>query len=228
MSPVNPLAHWVITYGCKLGLEMLCDIQKENWESIPRQGPLIAYTNHSGMLEAPLLYTQLQPRPQLTALAKVESWDNWFLNYVFSLWQIIPIRRGEADMTALRSSLEKLAQGYILGISPEGTRSKDGKLLRAHGGITLLALKANAPLLPIAHWGGEHFGSNVKRLRRSRVHLRVGRPFRLDTGGARVNQDMRQQIADEMMYQIAAMLPEEYRGEYSDLENASAHFLRFA
>lgn len=228
MPPVNPLAHTIITYGCKWGLEALCDIHKENWQSIPKQGPLILYANHSGMLEAPLLYTQLQPRPKLTAIAKIESWENTFLRYVFNLWQIIPIRRGEADLQALRRALDMLAEDYILGISPEGTRSKNGKLLRAHGGISLLALKAQAPLVPVAHWGGENFGSNIKRLRRTSVHLRVGPAFRLDTGGERVNQEMRQQIADEMMYQIAALLPEEYRGEYSDLENASTRFLRFA
>jgi len=228
MSKVNPIAHWVITYGCKLGLVIMCRIHKENWESVPREGPLITITNHTGMLEAPMMYTQLQPRPKLTALAKIESWDNWFLKMVFNLWEIIPIRRGEADREALRKSLEMIEQGYIFGMSPEGTRSKNGTLLRAHSGVAVLALKTGAPLLPIVHWGGEDFSKNLKRRRRTDFFIRVGKPFRLDAGGGHVTQEIRQQMADEMMYQVAKLLPEKYRGEYTDLENATEKYLRFA
>jgi 1-acyl-sn-glycerol-3-phosphate acyltransferase len=221
------IARWIVTYGCKLGLEVMCRIRKENWESIPHEGPLLAYANHTGMVEAPVMYTQLQPRPKTTALAKVETWDNWFLNWVFNLWEIIPIRRGEADMDALRKSLEMLEKGYILGISPEGTRSRNGKLLRAHGGVAMLALKSGAPLIPVAHWGGENFGANVKKFKRTDFNIRVGRQFYLDDHGQRVSKEIRQQMADEMMYQLAKLLPEEYRGEYSDIENATEKYLRF-
>jgi 1-acyl-sn-glycerol-3-phosphate acyltransferase len=221
------IARWIVTYGCKLGLEVMCRIRKENWESIPHEGPLLAYANHTGMVEAPVMYTQLQPRPKTTALAKVETWDNWFLNWVFNLWEIIPIRRGEADMDALRKSLEMLEKGYILGISPEGTRSRNGKLLRAHGGVAMLALKSGAPLIPVAHWGGENFGANVKKFKRTDFNIRVGRQFFLDDHGQRVSKEIRQQMADEMMYQLAKLLPEEYRGEYSDIENATEKYLRF-
>jgi 1-acyl-sn-glycerol-3-phosphate acyltransferase len=221
------IARWIVTYGCKLGLEVMCRIRKENWDRIPHEGPLLAYANHTGMVEAPIMYTQLQPRPKTTALAKVETWDNWFLNWVFNLWEIIPIRRGEADMDALRKSLEMLEKGYILGISPEGTRSRSGKLLRAHGGVAMLALKSRAPLIPVAHWGGENFGRNVKKFKRTDFNIRVGRQFYLDDHGQRVSKEIRQQMADEMMYQLAKLLPEEYRGEYSDMENATETYLRF-
>jgi len=219
--------RWIVTYGCKLGLEILCRIRKENWESIPKEGPLLVYGNHTGRVEAPIMYTQLQPRPKTTALAKVEAWNNWFLNWVFSLWEIIPIRRGEVDMEALRKCLEMLEKGYILGISPEGTRSRSGKLIRAQGGVAMLALKSRAPLLPVAHWGGENFSVNIKKLKRTDFNIHVGKKFYLDDHGQRVTKEIRQQMADEMMYQLAKLLPEEYRGEYSDLENATETYLRF-
>jgi 1-acyl-sn-glycerol-3-phosphate acyltransferase len=221
------LMHWIVTYGCKFGLEVMCRIDARELKKVPMTGPLIAYTNHTGMVEAPLMYTQLQPRKKITALAKVETWDNRFLNWVFTLWDIIPIHRGEADMVAMRKSLEALEKGYILGISPEGTRSREGKLLRAHGGIAMLALHSSAPLQPIAHWGGENYGRNVKRFKRTNFDIRVGRIFHLDPRGERVTKDVRQQMADEMMYQLARLLPESYRGEYSDLENATEKYLRF-
>jgi 1-acyl-sn-glycerol-3-phosphate acyltransferase len=121
-----------------------------------------------------------------------------------------------------------LEKGYILGISPEGTRSREGKLLRAHGGIAMLGLHSGAPLQAVAHWGGENFGSNVKKFKRTDFHVRVGPIFYLDAHGERISKEIRQQMADEMMYQLAKLLPEEYRGEYSDPENATEKYLRFA
>jgi len=221
------LMRWIVTYACKLGLDVMCRIDAREMKKVPQTGPLIAYTNHTGMVEAPILYTQLQPRKKITALAKVETWNNRFLNWVFTLWDIIPIHRGEADMVAMRKSLEALEKGYILGISPEGTRSREGQLLRAHGGIAMLALHSGAPLQPIAHWGGENYGRNVKKFKRTNFDIRVGSIFYLDARGERVTKDVRQKMADEMMYQLARLLPESYRGEYADLENATEKYLRF-
>jgi 1-acyl-sn-glycerol-3-phosphate acyltransferase len=219
---------WIVTYLCKFGLEVICRIDARELKKVPLTGPLITYTNHTGMVEAPILYTQLQPREKLTALAKIETWDSWFLNWVFTLWGIIPIHRGEADMVAMRKALDVLEDGYVLGISPEGTRSREGKLLRAHGGIAMLALHSGAPLQPVAHWGGEHFGSNVKHFKRTHFDIRVGPIFYLDARGERVSKDIRQQMSDEMMYQLAKLLPAENRGEYADLDNATEKYLRFA
>ena len=221
------LMQWIVTYGCKLGLEVMCRIDAKELQKVPQTGPLIAFTNHTGMVEAPLLYTQFVPRKKLTAIAKIETWDNWFLNWVFTLWNIIPIRRGEADMAAMHKSLDMLGKGYILGISPEGTRSREGKLLRARGGIAMLGLHSKAPLQAVAHWGGENFGRNVKKFKRTDFNVRVGPIFYLDAHGERVSKEVRQQMADEMMYQLAKLLPVEYRGEYSDLENATEKYLRF-
>jgi len=220
-------AQWFVTYACKLGLEIMCDIDARELEKVPMTGPLISYANHTAMVEAPLVFTQLQPRP-VTGLAKIETWENKFLGWVFDLWEIIPVKRGEADMEAMRRSLDALKQGRILGISPEGTRSKTGALIRAHAGLAMLALKSGAPLQPVAHWGGEDFGKNVKKFKRTPFHVRVGPVFYLDSQGEKVTREIRQQMADEMMYQLAKLLPESYRGEYSDLENATDKYLRYA
>ena len=221
------LMEWIVTYGCKLGLDVICKIDAKEISKVPQTGPLILYTNHTGTVEAPIMYTQLQPREKVTALAKVETWDNWFLNWVFTLWGIIPLHRGEADMEAMRKALAVLEKGYILGISPEGTRSREGKLLRAHGGIAMLALHSGAPLQPMAHWGGENFGRNVNQFKRTSFSVRVGPIFNLDAHGEKVTKEIRQKMADEMMYQLAKLLPVENRGEYSDLENGSENYLRF-
>jgi 1-acyl-sn-glycerol-3-phosphate acyltransferase len=214
----------LITNVMKFGLHILCRIDAPDLNKLPKCGPLIIYGNHTGSIEVPVLFGEIFPRP-LTGWAKVESWDNWFLNFIFTLWQGIPIHRGEADLSALKKAMKALNEGCIFGISPEGTRNKTGKLIRAKPGIVLLALQAKVPIMPIAHWGGENFLPNLKRFKRTDFHIRVGEPFRINTNESRISGDVRQEIADEMMYRLAALLPEDYRGEYSDLEKATGKYL---
>jgi len=220
MRPV----FWFINTFVKIGTTILCRIDAPELQKVPKQGPLIIYSNHTGQVEVPLMFTHLQPRP-ITGIAKVETWDGRFLRFIFNLWEAIPIRRGEADMVAMRKSLEALEKGMILAIAPEGTRNKTGVLIKAYPGVITLALRSEAPLLPIAHWGGENFLSNLKRLKRTDFHIRVGEPFKLDPGEGRVTREKRQQMVDEMMYRLAALMPEYYRGAYSDLENATDEYI---
>lgn len=220
MRPV----FWFVTSVVKAGTAILCRIDAPNLDEVPKHGPLIVYSNHTGQIEVPLFYSHLQPR-RMTGIAKVESWDGWFLRWIFNLWGAIPIRRGEADLEAMRKSLEALENGSILAIAPEGTRNKNGQLIKAHPGAITLALRSGAPLLPVAHWGGEQFLPNLKRLQRTDFHIRVGEPFKLEPGPERVTRDVRQQMADEMMYRLSAMLPEYYRGAYADLGNATETYI---
>jgi 1-acyl-sn-glycerol-3-phosphate acyltransferase len=220
MKPV----YWFVTNAVRLATGLMCRIDAPNLQKVPKSGPLIVCSNHTGQIEIPLMYSHLQPRP-LKGIAKVETWDNWFLHWVFNLWEAIPIHRGEADMTAIRMSLDALKKNQILVIAPEGTRNKTGVLKKAQPGVITLALRSGAPLLPVVHWGGENFLSNLKRLKRTDFHIRVGEPFRLVPGNSRVTKEVRQQMVDEMMYRLAAMLPEYYRGAYSDLENATEKYI---
>ena len=219
MRPV----FWFVTTAVKVGTSVVCHIDAPDLHKVPKRGPLIMYSNHTGQIEVPLIYAHLQPRPT-TGIAKVETWDNWFLHWVFDLWGAIPIRRGEADMAAMRMSLEALKNNEIFVIAPEGTRNKTGILIKAQPGVITLALRSGAPLLPVAHWGGENFSKNIKRLKRTDFHIRVGEPFKLDPGNERVTREVRQKMVDEMMYRLAALLPEYYRGAYADLENATGKY----
>lgn len=192
-------------------------------EKIPAKGPLIIITNHTGQVEVPVFATMLQPR-KITGWGKAEAFENLFLNWVFGAWDIIPVHRGEADMTALKSAFRMLEEGRIFGVAPEGTRNKTGILRRGLPGAAILALKSGAPVIPVVHWGGEVYLKNLKRFKRTDFHVRIGEPFYVRAEG-KVTGDMRQEIVDEMMYKIAAIMPEEYRGEYSDMSKSSEKFL---
>jgi 1-acyl-sn-glycerol-3-phosphate acyltransferase len=216
----------VTSFFTRMGMEAVYRVEKTELTEVPHHGPLIAVINHTGQVEAPLFYCQLYPR-HLSALAKVEHWDSAFLAWVFILWEIVPVRRGEADMDAMKKSLDVLERGYIFGMAPEGTRNRTGVLARAQPGVAPLALHSRAPVLPMAHWGGEKLRENLRRLRRTDFHIRVGRAFQLDARGERVTRDIRQQMADEIMYQVAKLLPREYRGAYADIANATQDYIRF-
>ncbi len=215
-----------VTAGCRFGLSFAYRVVKEGWDRVPMTGPLIVYGNHSGAIEVPLYYVHLRPRP-ITGIGKTELWDKKFVAWIMRVWGIIPVRRGESDMDAMRKSIEAIKSGKVFGIAPEGTRSKTGALIKAHPGIVTLSIHSGSPLIPIAHWGGENREADAKRWRRTEFRMRAGRPFRFKAPGGSVNKETRQAMADEAMYQLAALLPEKYRGEYWDLSKATERYLEF-
>src|SRR5215475_9866635 len=112
---------WIV----KVSTQFLCRIDARDIEKIPMRGSLIVISNHTGQLEVAVFFGQLQPRP-ITGWAKMEAWDNAFLNWLFTLWGLIPVRRGEGDTSAMKRALQALEEGYIFGLAPEGTRNKTG------------------------------------------------------------------------------------------------------
>jgi 1-acyl-sn-glycerol-3-phosphate acyltransferase len=222
------LAYRIVTSSIKSLTRILCRIDDAQLVRVPERGPLIVITNHINFLEGPVIYTHLQPR-EMTGFVKAEHVGHpFFGTLLFTLWKGIPLRRGEADTTAFRQALQALEEGQILAVAPEGTRSGHGRLQWGHPGVAFLALRSGVPVLPVVSHGGEAFWDNLSRLRRTDFHIVVGQPFHLDDRGVKVTRQVRQQMADEIMYQMAALLPPAYRGVYSDLSAATETHIRFA
>lgn len=192
-----------------------CVVDDSELVKVPAKGPLILAANHVNFLDAPIFFTHLQPR-LITALVKEETWNNPFLGALFSLWGGIPIKRGELDLKAFARSRECLKNGQILAVAPEGTRSRNGHLQKGHPGIAMIALKTNTPILPVAFYGGELIWDNLHRLIRTPFHIKVGDIFTIDPMTPLNDRELRQEITDQIMLQIALLLPERYRGVYSD------------
>ena len=220
------LTFRVVNTTIKSLTHVLCRIDDSQLSMVPRHGPLILVANHINFLEVPVVFTHLQPRP-VTGFVKSETWDNRAMAYLFNLWGGIPLRRGEADVTAYHLALEALMKGKIVAVAPEGTRSGNGQLQRGNPGIVTLALRSGAPVLPMAYYGSEQFRRNIVRLRRTDFCIRVGRPFHVQSSDAKAIRQIRQAITDEIMYQLATLLPVPYRGVYSDLEAATQNYLHF-
>jgi 1-acyl-sn-glycerol-3-phosphate acyltransferase len=222
---VNPLLP-VAVFIQRVLVGIACRVHDAELVKVPDAGPLIAVGNHATFLEVPVLLSHLHPR-KVTGMAKIEAWKSPVLRLMYGIYRAVPVRRGEGDMNALNLSIERLKEGYILAVAPEGTRSYSGVLQQARAGIALLAVRSGAPVMPFAHFGGENMWNNLKRLKRTDFHLRVGNPFKIDLHGERMNKENSQVISDEIMYQIAAMLPPQYRGYYGQLDQATEKYLHF-
>ena len=220
------IAFRMVNFTIKGITRAACMVDDAELVKIPMQGPLILAVNHVNFLDAPIFMTHLQPR-NVTALVKEETWKNPFMGALFNLWGGIPIKRGEVDRNAYNLARTSLNEGKILAIAPEGTRSKNGRLQIGHPGITMIAVKTNTPILPVAFYGGELIWDNIHRLVRTPFHIRVGKIFTLDPELSLNDRDLRQKATDQIMYQVADLLPEKYRGVYSDFSKVDTSFFHF-
>lgn len=204
-------------------IRIFCSVDDKAIKSIPMDGPMIIYFNHINFLDAPLFQVFLQPR-MVIGFAKKETWDTPLFRFIANTYDTISVDRGTADLKAFREVANTMKKGQFICMAPEGSRSNTGILQEGKAGIVTMALTTGAPLLPLVHSGTENLWKNMKRFRRTRIKFEAGKPFTL-TPVKRTNSDIRKKIIDEMMYQMAVLLPEDMRGVYSDLSKMSSEYL---
>lgn len=221
MKPYAGIVNWVL----QAFFRVICRLDIAALNRVPHQGPLILVANHVSFLEVPIVRASLHPR-SVIGLTKAQTYKNPLFNFLFNVWGGIPIERGTIDRTALKACRDTLAAGNILAVLPEGTRSGDGRLQQGKPGIVLLAAQTSAPLLPVTCWGAEHFWDNLRHFRRTPFHVCVGRPFVVDTQGEGLSKEVRQRITDEIMFKLAELLPEQYRGVYPNPEQVIYRYLK--
>ena len=192
---------------------ILCKLDIDDIQKLPALGPALLVMNHINFLEAPFFATFLA-HTKLAALSKKENLSSPMYRYFTSIWHAIPIDRGGVDTESFNRCLAWVGDKGLLGLAPEGTRSKTGILQQGKAGVAMLAQKAGVPVYPMAHWGAEDFWRNLKSFRRSPFHLRVGAPYMIEPAGS-MTKTVRQEVADEIMQSIAVLMPEQYRGVYA-------------
>ncbi len=199
----------------ELLLNLLTVRHLEGRSDLPGRGPCIVVANHLSFLDAVLVFALIGGE-DLTAWA-AEKWEN---NLIFGtflrLGNAVFVQRGQVDRAALEHAAEWLRAGKVFGMAPEGTRSKDGGLGRARPGVAYLASVVDCPIVPIAHWGTETTMSAWLHLRRPRIEIRVGPPFRLPALDAADRSGSLRRNADEVMCHLAALMPAERRGAYAE------------
>jgi 1-acyl-sn-glycerol-3-phosphate acyltransferase len=181
-------------------------------EHVPRTGAVLVVGNHVGTVE-PALTGAFIPRRDVYYMAKSDLFRHPFLGWLFRHNHVFPVVRDSADRGALRRALEVLADGHVLLVYPEGTRSWDGQLIgETHGGAGFIARHSGAPVVPVASWGSERVIPRGSWLpRRADVEVRVGEPFRLPASTPDASRLSNREAAAAMMERVIALLPEERR-----------------
>jgi 1-acyl-sn-glycerol-3-phosphate acyltransferase len=181
-------------------------------ENVPEKGPYIIVCNHLSRFDPPLLLTVLPCRATVLA---ADKYRKSIFGPLLSSMGAIFIRRGEVDRKALRECLAVLERGGILGVAPEGTRSRTKALQKGRKGVAYLVSRAGVPILPIAVTGTEKIAKAFMRLKRAEVRVVIGKSFTLPAK-SKVRSRELEEFTDLIMRRIAELLPEEYRGVYKN------------
>lgn len=172
-------------------------------DNIPADGPFIIAANHIHALD-PIMVAIIVPH-HVSFMAKEEVMHSRLLGWLVKHVGSFPVKRGKADVQAIRRALGVLAAGNVLGIFPEGTRSKTGEVQAAFAGTAMLAAHADVPIVPVALHGKYHFGSVFR--------VNVGAPIRITSAIAgKPTSEERAEGTKMTMQHIAALLAE-CRGE---------------
>ena len=151
-------------------------------EHVPSSGPLVVAGNHAGVLDGPLVFAWT-PRPA-TFLVKSEAFGLAAVGRGLDWIGQVPVHRGRPDRAALARCRDVLARGGVVGVFPEGTRGS-GEVDEVQHGVATIALRAGAPVLPVATVGtAAAFPREARRpVWRAPVELHFGEPFALDAEG---------------------------------------------
>lgn len=198
-------------------LGLATEIEVYGKEYVPSSGSFVLATNHLGVLDIVMPAYVFHRSDMFIMVAekwKKQAWVRWLgnnLNFVY-------IDRFNPDLPALREVMTRMKDGQVLIIAPEGTRSRTGALIEAKAGVSYLAAKLGYPIVPAALAGtaDKTFFDNLRHLRKTHVILRANEQFTLPPLPVKDRDEALQRYTDEIMCQIAALLPEEYRGVYAD------------
>jgi 1-acyl-sn-glycerol-3-phosphate acyltransferase len=207
----------VLKFIFKPLFQLLFDVKISGRENIPTDSSYIIAYNHISVFEPPFILAFWPEFPE--ALAGHDVWDRTGIQgTMVKFFGAIPVKRGEYDRESMETMLTALRGGRPLMLSPEGGRSHDIGMRRAHPGIAYLVDRADVPVVPVAIVGthDNSFKEAISAKRRPPFELRIGEPFRLPaiTEKGKARREARQRNADQVMLHIGAMLPEKYHGVY--------------
>jgi 1-acyl-sn-glycerol-3-phosphate acyltransferase len=173
---INYLWYCLWRAACRMLCRVFFEPKVFNLNSIPEKGGFLLLSNHQSFLD-PMLSANALKR-QCCFAARDNLFEIPIFGRLVRSFNAIPIRRGQADLTAMRMFLEKLRDGYGLVLYPEATRTRDGKIAEIKPGLSLLARKANVPIVPSVIDGAYEAWPRHKKLFSSgKVYVTYGKPI---------------------------------------------------
>ncbi|GAA0206475.1 MULTISPECIES: lysophospholipid acyltransferase family protein [Glutamicibacter] len=203
-------------------LKIFFRIDLTGTEHVPPTGAAILASNHLSVSDSVFLPASLE-RP-VVFLAKDEYFNGTGLKGRFTAWFFrsinqLPMDRsgGAKSAQSLASAAGALAEGKLLGIYPEGTRSPDGRLYRAKLGVAKLALESGAQVIPVAMIDTHKVQPIGRRIPRpGRIGIRIGQPLDFsDRRGQAQDSQVLRQVADEIREAIGQLSGQQYVDVYA-------------
>ena len=208
-----PPVYWGLTYLLRGLLWVVVSWKVTGRENVPREGALIVVSNHLNNADPPILGAGIARR-RIRWMAKVELYKYPF-GVVPRMWGAFPVRRFDADIRAMLQAERILKNGEVLGMFPEGHRSRTGYVGKPHPGTALIAYRSGATVLPCAVIGTEQLGNLLNLLRKPRIQVVIGQPFTVE----KVRRPSEQQVSElteRIFTEITALLPAKYLPAYTD------------
>jgi 1-acyl-sn-glycerol-3-phosphate acyltransferase len=204
-------------------LRMLWRPWVQGAENIPSDRPAIIASNHLSFCDS--FFMPIVIRRKVTFLAKAEYFTTpgvkgRLTRSFMTAVGMVPIDRGDSDAAraALTTGVRVLAEGTLLGIYPEGTRSPDGRLYRGKTGVARLALESGALVIPCAMVNTEIIqpaGRLFPKLR-PRPGVMFGKPLDFSRyEGMSGDRFVERSMTDEIMYELMQLSGQEYVDQYA-------------
>ncbi|MEI9865698.1 MAG: lysophospholipid acyltransferase family protein [Limisphaerales bacterium] len=180
-------------------------------ENVPLSGGVILASNHASFLDPPLVGAGI--KRDINFLARESLFRFPGIGALLRSWNSVPVDRDGGGAAGLREILNRLNAGGGIILFPEGTRTKDGKLLPVRSGIGLTVIKSTAPVVPVRVFGTfEAYGRHVRFPRPYPIAVKYGRPMRFEKLRAEAKEcskarlkEIYQEVADEIMAAIAKL-----------------------
>lgn len=211
---LHRLFHLAFCITFRLLFFLLSRVRVQGRSNLPLTSGYLAAANHLSVIEVPLVYCIIN-RTDVTGLVAKKHHKNLFFRGLINLMDGIWLNRDEIDTKALRTARDHLRSGGVLGIAPEGTRSQTGSLIEGKTGVAFLADQAQVPIVPIAVSGTWKITKDILTLKRPVISVNIGKPFTLPPIDRKNRDQGLKQNTEEIMCQMAALLPPENRGYYA-------------
>nr|WHW29276.1 putative 1-acyl-sn-glycerol-3-phosphate acyltransferase [uncultured bacterium] len=219
-APDLPGADKVSKYGfgaVRKFVDRLWDVEVEGIENVPLEGSGIITPNHLSFCDSIFVPTALPRR--IWAIGKGEYMDDWKTKHIFPAMGMIPVDRsgGDAAKRALDTAARVLDGGHLFMIYPEGTRSRSGNLHKGRTGAARLAIRCNAPIIPVGHKGTLEIQppDSVMLKPFKTITVRFGRQMWAEEFGDPNDPRVLRLFTDAVMFEISKLSGQEYVDTYA-------------
>lgn len=186
------IIKWIVRGVIYIWVKIYYRAEIKGLENVPKEGPLIFCGNHRSYLDPPLIV--VTAKRDMKFLAKEELYKNKFLAFLGWVFEAIPVKRDEKDVSAIKNSLKVLKNGQCIALFPEGTRNGLEKGEKVKDGVAFFAVRSGAKVVPCGIKGGtkEH----------KKVTITYGKPLDYSKYKNNKDKEVLDKVTEEIMNNI--------------------------